>query len=312
MSTEFDELLRDGMERFTRDVGVPRGMALKARRHQQKRRAKLRAVTAAGTATALAGAVAAAGVTGAFSSAGAQQIHGRQVQTTAYVVTRVERALAPAAQDNVLGYLRREYRPGSILVPAGPGLLRVSYRPGASSPWSVGYTLSWMYHGTVKVSAFTATGQRIFTDGSTMGQAGPASTVVMYRNGTWWTWTAAATPARAAQGPAPSSCGPDVLLQPGPGNGWPAFIRHQLSCGEYALDGRQRVDGIDAIKITGNKGLDTLWVSPATYLPVRAIFTFGPKPTQTDFSWLAPTPANLALLHVSVPAGFRQVPPPSS
>jgi len=51
----------------------------------------------------------------------------------------------------------------------------------------------------------------------------------------------------------------------------------------------------------------TLWVNPATYLPVR------PKlgGLQTDFQWLSPTPAGLALLNMPVPAGFHQVPPPS-
>lgn len=77
------------------------------------------------------------------------------------------------------------------------------------------------------------------------------------------------------------------------------------------MDGRQWIGGIDAITITGNKGLDTLWVSPATYLPVRVMLTFGNVQIQTDFSWLAPTPANLAALNVTVPAGFQQVAPPS-
>jgi hypothetical protein len=51
----------------------------------------------------------------------------------------------------------------------------------------------------------------------------------------------------------------------------------------------------------------TLWVNPATYLPVR--MTIGP--VNASFEWLAPTPANLAPLHLTVPAGFRQVPPPA-
>jgi hypothetical protein len=67
------------------------------------------------------------------------------------------------------------------------------------------------------------------------------------------------------------------------------------------------VDGVDAIKMTGSAGQLTLWVNPTTYLPVR--FTVGPL--QNDFQWLRPTPANLALLRVPVPAGFRQVPPPA-
>jgi uncharacterized membrane protein len=75
--------------------------------------------------------------------------------------------------------------------------------------------------------------------------------------------------------------------------------------------GRQLIDGIDAIKITGNNGLDTLWVSPSTYLPVRVMLSLRKVQVQTDFSWLAPTPANLAQLNVAVPAGFRQVAPPA-
>jgi len=48
-------------------------------------------------------------------------------------------------------------------------------------------------------------------------------------------------------------------------------------------------------------------VNPATYLPVR--LKLGGL--QTDFQWLSPTPAGLALLNMPVPAGFHQVPPPS-
>jgi hypothetical protein len=77
------------------------------------------------------------------------------------------------------------------------------------------------------------------------------------------------------------------------------------------MDGRQRVDGIDAVKITGGKALVALWVNPATYLPVRAISRFGRGRAQTDFRWLSPTRARLFRLSVRVPAGFRQVPPPS-
>jgi hypothetical protein len=46
-------------------------------------------------------------------------------------------------------------------------------------------------------------------------------------------------------------------------------------------------------------------VDPATYLPVR----WDVGGSQTDYLWLPPTPANLALLNEPIPAGFRQVPP---
>ena len=68
------------------------------------------------------------------------------------------------------------------------------------------------------------------------------------------------------------------------------------------------IDGINTIKITGDAGRFTFWVNPATYLPVRAIL--GQR--QTDFRWLPATPARLAQLKVTVPAGFKQVPAPAA
>jgi len=50
-------------------------------------------------------------------------------------------------------------------------------------------------------------------------------------------------------------------------------------------------------------GRFTFWVNPVNYLPVRASLA----QRQTDFHWLAATPARLAQLKVAVPAGFRQV-----
>ena len=94
------------------------------------------------------------------------------------------------------------------------------------------------------------------------------------------------------------------------GTGWPDFIRTQLKCGEFTVAGRQQVDGVNAIKITSKQGLDTFWVSPRSYLPVRLITRLGGVRQQSDFQWLAPTPANLAQLKVTVPAGFKQVAPP--
>jgi hypothetical protein len=229
----------------------------------------------------------------------------QQIRTTAYVITRVEHALSLSGRDNVLGYARTVYPPGTVAEPAAD-VVRVQLEPGASSPWSVGSMVRWSYQGTMSLSAVSPTGKRVFARGTTVAHGKPATVVVIYRDATWWRPAGGAAPARNAG--APSSCGPDVTIGPG---GWPAFIREELSCGEYMTAGRQLVDGMDAIKITGNKGLDTLWVNPATYLPARAIFTFGRLRTQTDFRWLPPTPANLARLSVRVPAGFRQVPPPS-
>jgi hypothetical protein len=309
MSTELEQLLRGGMERFTEDARVPDGLALKAYRHRQKRRMTTRVVTAAGTATVLtAGALAAAGVTGALGSASGQPaLTTTQIKTDAYVFGRVEHALAAQAQDNVLEYDRTVFGPGVAIEPVGPATLKIS-KAGASSPWSVGYSLRWMYQGTLKMSAFTASGQRVFDLGITQEGPAPGSVMAIYGSSTYWR---ASLPAAGNGGSGPITCGPNIELGSGFGNGWPAFIRSELKCGEYVVTGRQVVDGIDAIKITGGGDRHiTLWVSPSTYLPVRLVDGPGTG-RQTDFSWLAPTPANLAALNVTVPPGFRQVPPPA-
>jgi hypothetical protein len=43
---------------------------------------------------------------------------------------------------------------------------------------------------------------------------------------------------------------------------------------------------------------------------VRVLTAGRQQQIQTDFRWLAPAPARLAVLSLPVPAGFRQVPPP--
>ncbi len=69
--------------------------------------------------------------------------------------------------------------------------------------------------------------------------------------------------------------------------------------------GHQVGDGIDAIKLVATRGFATMWVNPVTYLPVR----YDVGGSQTDYQWLSPTPAHLALLDEPIPVGFRQVPP---
>jgi hypothetical protein len=95
----------------------------------------------------------------------------------------------------------------------------------------------------------------------------------------------------------------------------PGFLRHAVSHGSLAEAGRQRVDGIEAIKLTSPPGSllsETIWVNPRTYLPVRVSsrpVRGQPGPGQTaDITWLASTGPNLAKLAVPVPSGFRKLP----
>jgi hypothetical protein len=289
------------MERFTEDVLVPPGLALKAHRHRQKRRMTGRVAVAAGTATVVAGSLAVAGAAGAFGSSS-----GAPVRTayTAYVITHVERALAAPRIGNLVEADRTVFTPGSTLKPFPDALVGTAGGAGSGARWSAGYTLRWIYHGSIELSSFTASGQRVFDWAISPGHG---TTAVIYGNDTWW--TAAAQHGQGGSGSAPSSClrGHEIALSGGAGNGWPGFIRSQLACGAYKVAGRQLVDGINTIKITGTSSGFTFWVDPANYLPVQA--DLGPR--QTEFHWLAPTPAHLAHLKVGVPAGFKQVPPPA-
>jgi len=93
------------------------------------------------------------------------------------------------------------------------------------------------------------------------------------------------------------------------------LLRTAISCGTLTVDGQQRVDGIEATRLTSSSGSlisETIWVSPTTYLPVRVVIRPAPgspaSQQAADITWLKPTARNQAALTVPIPAGFRQVP----
>jgi len=302
MSTELEERLRADMERATRDVRVPPGLALKACRHYHKRAITTRAVAAAGTAAVLtAGALSVAEVTGAFGRPAA----GAQVRTTAYVISRVEHALSAPDLANMVGYTRTVYRAGVTPRPV-PGGVNSLADPAAISPQSAGYEVLWAYHRSTRLSFFTASGQPVFGERITVGKGSLATTAVTYASHTWWRAQSARP---AAAGSASQGCLPGGQIRlNGSANAWPDFIHSQLACGAYSVAGKQLIGGVEALKITGGSGQITLWVNPATYLPMR--LDQGGL-IQVSFQWLPATRANLAMLNMPVPASFHQVAPPS-
>jgi hypothetical protein len=276
------------------------GSGLKARRRRRKPRQTARVITAAGAVAALtAGATAAAGVIGAFGSG-----NGRQIQTAAYI-SRVEHALVAQSKDSPVGYSRTVLPPGTTIVPAVGSFAMEENRPGTRplrSPLTAAVMVLWTFQNDVTVSGLTDTGQPVVAEEITVTGYRLTTVAVNYRDATWWRTTLTLKP--GVQESAPPSCSPQVQND---SESWPAYISQELSCGVYHQDGRQRVDGIDAIKLTGGNGV-VLWINPATYLPVRQVGP-GPHANQTDFRWLPATKASLAHLKVAVPAGFRQVPP---
>jgi len=265
-----------------------------------RRRLTARAAVAAGAVAVLI-AVAVAGAAGAFSTR-----DGQQIQTDAFVA-RVRDALAAQAGAGLVGYARNVFPPGTVVkpVPGGWG----TWPGGAGSPRSglaAAEMISWTYQSESTMTALDAAGQPVATEQNTGDVWDGGTTVAVdYHDRTWWRATQAPVHRRpGARTPVQPRCSaPDETALSGT---WQSFIRQELSCGAFTEGGRQRVDGIDAVKLISNG--EVLWIDPSTYLPVREA---GPGTGGvTDFRWYRATPASLAKLKLTVPAGFRRVAPP--
>jgi hypothetical protein len=323
MSTNLQDLLREGLDRLTAGATVPDELVSRAQRRNRQRRIKIRAAIAAGTAVA-----AAAAVTVSLAATGNQPrsapVH---TQTIADVVTRTERALASAAsKGNAIQVTQLTGRNVTFgLTVVGPnGVLGspspAQRLPGARAAVSAQRMVSWTYRDLWLQEGFSATGRLVFVNVNgpitlhsgkhVAGNYGAAYPVHIR-------WRSVST---GESGPAFRLTCQDVFPSAYPS--WRATISKALSCGLFHLSGRQWVDGVDAMPLVSQpRGAGfrvTLWVDPSTYLPVRMSATFlsGSDRGQqfvTDFRFLPPTRANLAALHAAerrapIPATFRLLP----
>jgi hypothetical protein len=259
-----------------------------------RRRLALRSAAGAAVLAAAAAAVVAVEVPGAGRGGGA----GATV-STAYVVKRIDGALSAAG-------------PGAI------AQMTVTTRGAGGTTTAQ----EWSYGDQWRSVTSSPAGHPAYDEGLNRG----VYTVVDYQARDWARHHESGRPAASALGP--SGCEPVIAGFPLFPSGLPVIdvsagsppaavargLRAAISCGALVGAGRQRVDGIDAIKLSSRSGssiAETIWVSPGTYLPVRVVIrpAFGqPGPWQTaDITWLQPTAQNLARLTVPVPAGFRQV-----
>ena len=296
----------DAWARARAAVAAARSEETPARIRNAKRPGRRRRVSLA-VVTGSAAAVAALLATLLTGPLGGRTDHEQQIQTAAYLA-RVRHALASPAGGGLVGYARTVLPPGTVVVPS-PGSWGVETGPGGRSgrsPLAAAVLVTWTYRNDATVTAFTATGQPLLAEEITPTTDGHGATTVAvnYLDRTWWQATVTAKP--GVRAPAQPSCSAGGF--PGPQNPQ-SVIRQELSCGAYTEGGRQRVDGIDTIKLTGTRGL-VLWIDPATYLPVRQVVP-GAEPNQTDFRWYPATSVGLAKLKVAVPAGFRQAQPPA-
>lgn len=318
MNLDVEDLLRGGMERFTEGVEAPRGLAARAARARSRRRV-IRAASAAGTACAAVTAVAVITATGSPQAAPASPV---QARTAAYVMKRVQLAVA------------------------GRGQHLVMRARTTSTDW--GPSVVWGYGAANRFEEFTGKGcQHALPSGDCTHQGGSerylaqgtariggklTPVYVAYYNREW-----SVVPGPSGQpASACSATGAEEMSGPPPTpTEWPAFIQATLACGAATVTGHVRIGGVELTKITGKprtvplgKGEAravrekytrvrwTLYVNSKTYLPVRLSGsgeTFGGPAASTygtgvtDIQWLPPTRANKAKALVTIPAGFRHV-----
>jgi hypothetical protein len=316
MNSNVEDLLREGMERFTRDLRAPAGLT---HRVAQQRRRRLAQRSLAGAAAALA-AAAVALVTVVVPEA----LHGRAgspVVDAAYVVKRVSSALTAA-------------EPGDIA--------QITITRTAATPFGGKATTTtaeeWSYGDLWRSITYSSAGHPVYDEGFS---ASSVFTVVSYLTRSWARAPGLGRPNATiyeivplgTARPEPNqvlglrACGPVIaavplLFQPGlPGFGFAASslpaaraLRNAISCGTLAVAGHQRVNGIEAIELTSRWDSpisETIWVTPGTYLPVRLVVRSAAGARflrQTaNITWLQPTAQNKANLTVPIPAGFHQV-----
>jgi hypothetical protein len=96
---------------------------------------------------------------------------------------------------------------------------------------------------------------------------------------------------------------------PDPGG---AELARQIAAGEWRIVGHARLRGQQAIKLAETKTGHFmprpvfLWVSTATYLPLRMVWLSGKSGEIDNWYYLPPTKANLAQLRVPIPPGYRR------
>jgi hypothetical protein len=296
MNTEVEDLLRDGMERFTDGVHAPAGLAGGAGRlhRQHRRRLAARTAVACGAAAAIAVGVTVAAAGGSTGSGPAQ------ARTVAYVTKRVENALAT---ENLVFVGRSDGKMGNYVTWAYGPRSRWEEFSGSKPYWVQGTALI----GGKLVGAYVTYFDRRYS----LSPLGPRE--------------ASACSTTDAQ-----SMGAPVI----PTTHWTAFIDATLACGAASVSGHVWVDGMETTKITGkpitvrlSAGYSkvvrekfatarwALYVNPTTYLPVRmygSTETFGGSAGSstssfvTSVRWLPPTRANIARALVTIPPGFQR------
>lgn len=325
MNSGIGDLLREGIDRAAAGQSIPPGLAARARQRHHRRAFTIRAAAVTGTAAVAAAALLTA-VTGGTPPRG-----GVPALTTAYVVGHTEQALAAAGRGGLI-YRVSWASPEQYAVAAEP---MVSGHPSTQlhlNSLKIARTTTWFYQGRTRTEGFAADGRVAIDIGPSTptrsrGPQAPTDLIAVDLNARQWFQPL--TPfALPYSPPVPHSCNTrDDWLAGGPFSSaeFAALVQKALSCGQFRADGQQQVNGARALRLAGTPQLlrqlrgdewgrngpraVTLWVDATTFLPVRVTVAGWKIPDRktTDFSWLKPTAANLAMLRVTVPAGMHEV-----
>jgi hypothetical protein len=291
--------------------------AVVARARARQRRQALTGGAAVSAVAAVAVLLASAGQPGSSQAPPAASGGTSGAQTTAYVVKRVETALA-----------------GTPMVFRGTsnsdGQLSVTWAYGKRSRFEE-FTGGQCGHSLLSgVCTHRGGSERFLAQGTTFVHGKLTGVYVTYFNRRYSLSRVWAPPADA--------CSPEAALEMGgPGVAtahWSAFIHATLACGGARVTGHVLINGVETTKISGKpvtvrlspayakvihekweRNYWTLYVDPATYLPVRmsgsARLSGGPMASYTtssvtDVRWLKPTRANVAKATITIPPGFHR------
>ena len=329
MNGDVEELVREGLDRLTADVRVPAEMVARARTRVRRRKIAARAALACGTAAVTAAAVIAATGVGAPPGTGG----ATNARTTAYVIKRVQNALA--AENFVI----QGQATGSMTVSVHGHQVRSSN--GTSMSWSYGNRSRFVEFTGRSCGQATSNGcthrggsQLYLADGTALIGGKLTGAYVTYFDHKYSLHPLGQDHVKACSRTAQLALGAPAVTMPN----WPAFIKAMLGCGAATVTGHARIGGVETTVISGSIDLPlpkgyartikearervryTLYVDSATYLPVRAYGsdeTYGGAngPTVsasvTNVQWLPPTPANLAKALITIPPGYTQVSSPA-
>jgi hypothetical protein len=326
MTSDIEELLREGIDRLTAGASAPAGLVERARKGN-RRRVMIRSAVAAGTVVAAVAAAVTVTLATGGREAGSAPV---RAQTIAVVASRTERALAAAAAQ---GKAIQETQVSGRGVTFGLTALNMNYTfetnppgsavvPGVLKTVTAQRMVLWTYRGLFLQEGYSAAGKLVFHNTNNEVTLRSGRQVAEQYGAAYPARTRWRTIIRGQSGPLPPlTCQNDLVPRGYPS--WRATITKALSCGLFYLGGQQRVDGIEAMTLIskpqpGFSFRERLWVAPSTYLPVRLSVTFlhphgRSSRLVNDFRWLEPTKANLAALYAAIrqatiPAGYRTLP----